>query len=73
MAKWVESSLVEINGLNQPKDNNQMGTTRWTCSMIHNGKQMVCRAPRAHGKGTKMHGKDLAVRFSSGRTEKGAQ
>jgi hypothetical protein len=39
----------------------------------HNGKQTVCRAPRAHGKGTKTHGKDFAVRFSSGRTAKGAR
>jgi hypothetical protein len=42
-------------------------------SQIHNGKQRVCRAPRAHDKGTKTHGKDFVMRFSSGRTTKGAR
>jgi hypothetical protein len=39
----------------------------------HYGKQGLCRAPRAHGKGQKTHGKPFAVRFSSGRTAKGAR
>jgi cathepsin F len=39
----------------------------------HYGKQGLCRAPRAHGKGLKTHGKPFAVRFLSGRTAKGAR
>jgi hypothetical protein len=35
--------------------------------------ERVCRAPEAHDKGTKTHGKDFAVRFSSRRTAKGAR
>jgi hypothetical protein len=36
----------------------------------HYEKQAICRAPRAHGKGPKTHGKVFAVRFWSGRTAK---
>jgi hypothetical protein len=39
----------------------------------HYGKQGLCRAPRAHGKGLKTHGKPFTVRFLSGRTAKGAR